>query len=273
MTTQNALTVTSSTSGVAISSAGPDVYSRISDPLAAVERLGEMIAQSGLFGCTKVEQGQVLALQCMSERMPPLEMAKTYHMISGKLSMRSDAMLGKYQMSGGKVTWKVRNDKEVTAVFSHRGNELSFTAKMDEFVASGVATDGRGQLKDNWKKFPRQMLTARVISEAVRLLAPEIVFGIYTPEEVQDFADKPAPVVEREEPKPVVATVQEAPASPTNDRLAEIIGDREKEVNAFLIARDYVPVGKTWRDLSASLAERIVASPKAFLEAVNARSS
>lgn len=39
-----------------------DVYNRMSDPLAAVERLGEIIASSGMFGCTKVEQGQVLSL-------------------------------------------------------------------------------------------------------------------------------------------------------------------------------------------------------------------
>ena len=39
------------------------------------------------------------------------------------------------------------------------------------------------------------MLWARVISEAVRTLAPEIVAGTYTPEETRDFADAEATTV------------------------------------------------------------------------------
>jgi hypothetical protein len=53
-----------------------------------------------------------------------------------------------------------------------------------------------GSLKDNWAtpRGRRQMLWARVISEAVRTLAPEIVAGTYTPEETHDFVDEPARV-------------------------------------------------------------------------------
>ncbi|MEY4403300.1 MAG: Verrucomicrobia phage [Verrucomicrobiota bacterium] len=158
-----------------------DVYNRMHDPLQAVERLGEMIATSGMFGCQKIEQGQVLALQCMTERKAPLELAKTYHVIEGKLSMRADAMLAKFQLSGGTVKWTRRDDKVVEATFTLGGNSLPFRATLEEFMSNGVATGRDGKLKDNWRKFPRQMLTARVVSEAVRLLAPQVVFGVYTP--------------------------------------------------------------------------------------------
>lgn len=263
-----------------------DVYSRITDPIHAVERLGEMIATSGLFGCTKIEQGQVLALQCISERMPPLELAKTYHLIEGKLSMRSDAMLAKFQLSGGKVRWVRRDDKIVEAVFSMAGSELPFVAKFDDFVANGVAVNSKGQIKDNWRKFPRQMLTARVVSEAVRLLAPQIVFGVYTPEEVSDFAQTTEPKVVTPTPTPAPAAAAVQPASPietpaavevaaneTSERLREIIGDSETEANAFLVARNYIPVGSTYRDVPQALADRIIANPKAFISAVKERAS
>ena len=41
--------------------------------------------------------------------------------------------------------------------------------------------------KDMWKKYPRQMLRARVISEGVRAICPGVTAGFYTPEEVADF--------------------------------------------------------------------------------------
>lgn len=246
-----------------VASQDADVYSRMNDPLAAVKQLGEMIATSGLFGCTKIEQGQVLALQCLAERKPPLELAKTYHLIEGKLSMRSDAMLAKFQMSGGRVEWQTRTDKEVAAVFSHNGNKLPFTVRLEDFVANGVATTRDGKLKDNWRKFPRQMLTARVISEAVRLLAPEIVFGVYTPEEVQDFSSAP----EVKTVKPEVVKAEPA-------KLDSIITpELEADANAFLIARSYVKVGQTYRDVALDMADRIIANPRAFIEAVNQRAS
>lgn len=40
--------------------------------------------------------------------------------------------------------------------------------------------------KVNWKQSPRQMLTARVVTEGVRLVNPGLIAGIYTPEEIQD---------------------------------------------------------------------------------------
>ena len=43
--------------------------------------------------------------------------------------------------------------------------------------------------KDNWSKYPRQMLKARVISEGVRMTFPGVTVGLYTPEEVMQFDD------------------------------------------------------------------------------------
>lgn len=43
------------------------------------------------------------------------------------------------------------------------------------------------KVKVNWLQSPRQMLTARVITEGVRLISPGLITGIYSPEEVQDF--------------------------------------------------------------------------------------
>ena len=221
--------------------------------------LGEIIASSGMFGCTKVEQGQVLALQCISEKKPPLELAKTYHMIEGKLSMRADAMLAKFQMSGGTVKWTRRDDKIVEATFTLRNNSLPFSAKIEDFVSNGVAVSRDGKMKDNWRKFPRQMLTARVISEAVRLLAPEVVFGVYTPEEIQDLNNS-APPQDPIKVEPIVESYLE--------KLEELLAADEPAVNAYLTLKKQITEGQTFRDVSSDFAKKIVSNHKMFLDAV-----
>jgi hypothetical protein len=256
-TTNNALAVHASNQD-------GDVYNRMHDPLQAVERLGEMIASSGMFGCQKIEQGQVLALQCMTERKAPLEMAKTYHVIEGKLSMRADAMLAKFQMSGGTVKWTRRDDKAVEATFTLQGSSLPFKATLEEFVANGVATGRDGKLKDNWRKFPRQMLTARVISEAVRLLCPQVVFGVYTPEEITDSATAaPAPEI-----KTVTPIVDPTPNG-NLVKLETILEAYADKANAYLIAKGHITAEQNFRDMPEALAAKVIANPKAFIEAIN----
>jgi hypothetical protein len=242
------------------------VYQKIVDPISATEKLGEMIAFSGLFGCTKKEQGQVLALQCIVEGKPPLELQKTYHMIDGKLSMKSDAMLAKYQMSGGRVKWVTRTPEKVVAVFSHRDQDIEIAYTMAELVESGVATGKDGKLKENYRKFPRQMLTARCISEGVRLLAPEIVFGIYTPEEVSDFAESgPAVVTKVAEPKPEIVVT---PEFSLVERLEQALEAVEEKANKYLLTKGAIQEGQSFRDLKPSLAEKILADPAAWVAKV-----
>jgi len=97
----------------------------------------------------------------------------------------------------------------------------------------------------------------------VRLLAPEIVFGVYTPEEVADFSSAPE-----------VKTVKPEVVKPEPAKLDSIITpELEADANAFLIARSYVKVGQTYRDVAPDMAERILANPRAFIEAVQARAS
>lgn len=236
--------------------------------MAAIEKLGEMIAYSGLFGCSKKEQGQVLAMQCLVEGKPPLELAKTYHLIEGKLSMKADTMLARFQMSGGKVQWIERTNERVKARFVHNGNEVSIEHTLEEHRASGTALGGNGKLKDNWRKFPRQMLTARVVSEGVRLLAPEINFGIYTPEEVSDFDAKPAPPQQAAPvpaPEKQVIEAEVVTVETLAQKTEQILAPVEEKANAFLESKNLIRQGQTFRDLSDTLMRKIVANPEALL--------
>ena len=158
------------------------VYEKMLDPLQSIQVLGEAIAKSGMFGCEKIEQGIILALQCIAEKKAPLEMAKTYHIIGGKLSMRSDAMLSEYRKRGGKVKWTQFDAVRACGIWTYDDNSIEMSYTIDEAKASGLIKAGSG-----WVKDPGAMLRARLISKAIRMLAPEVCTGVYTPEEVESF--------------------------------------------------------------------------------------
>ena len=260
---KNEIIEVSETSVVAGSNA---IYNKITDPIHAIQVMGEMIWGSGMFGCVKPEQGMVLAMTCLAEGKAPLELAKTYHIIEGKLSMRADAMLGRYLTTGGKVKWIVRSDTEVRAIWSKDGNDVEIAATLEEYKNNGVAIGANGKLKANWQKFPRQMLTARCVSEGVRLLAPQIVSGIYTPEEVQDFSSPPAPV--RHTPVPVLveqATSVIDPAGAVTARLDDLLAKYEPDASNYLTEKKFLRVGQTYRDLDAMTAQRILTQPSKII--------
>lgn len=212
------------------------LFAGVNDPVGAAMQLGEAFASSGMFGCTKPAQGAILALQCLTSGLTPFEVTQTYHLLDGKLSMKADAMLGRYKAAGGKVIWGTRTAERVKARWVYGENDIEMEVTMQELVANGVALGKGGELKENYKRHPRQMLTARLISEAVRLLAPDVVSGVYTPEEVADFnsqASLPSPV-EKPASLPVLEPANEVNAgTPVVD--AEVVEtDIEDEFRQLL---------------------------------------
>lgn len=158
------------------------VYDRVTDPVTMMESLGKSMYEARMFGCSNEAQGRVLALACIAERKNPIELARTYHIIDGKLSMRADAMLAEFRKLGGKVRWIATGDdgKAAKALFSFEGIDTEIGFTIDDAKRANLIKP-----KGNWEKDPGSMLRARTVSKAIRMLAPEIVAGYYTPEELE----------------------------------------------------------------------------------------
>jgi hypothetical protein len=164
-------------------------------PLGDMERMAGAIAKSGLFGMKTPDQAIALMIVAQAEGRHPGTVAREYHIINGRPALRSDAMLARFQQSGGSVQWGERTDKAVSGTFSHpQGGELTLSWTIEDAKRAGIYSN-------QWLKYPRQMLTARVISEGVRTIYPAVVAGVYTPEEVQDF-DPPGRTSQPSTPSP-----------------------------------------------------------------------
>jgi len=164
-------------------------------PMGEMERMALAVSKSGLFGVNTPDQALALMLVAQAEGRHPASAAKEYHIIKGRPALKADAMLARFQQAGGSVAWEERTNSKVSAKFSHpQGGELVVTWTLEDAKTAGLASG------DNWRKYPRQMLSARVVSEGVRAVFPSVVSGLYTPEEVQDFDAKSPLKVE----KPVI---------------------------------------------------------------------
>jgi hypothetical protein len=171
-----------------------------------LEVMASKVAKSRLFSMDE-SQAFTLMLLCQSRGIHPIEAVMRFDIIQGRPAMKADAMLAEFQRLGGTVEWVSDNDNPdyQEAVFSHP--KLCPKPKRVKFSMKDATRAGVNG-KDNWKKYPASMLRARVVSNALRMVSPGIVSGIYTPEEVQDF-DPPKRVEAKVEP-PAVAVKSEA---------------------------------------------------------------
>ena len=179
-------------------------------PMSEIKEMAAAVCKSGLFQLPTPEAAFTLMLLCQSEGIHPIQAVKRFHIIKGRPSMRADAMLAEFQRLGGRVKWIERSDTKVVALFSHPQGEAEIPWTIEMAKAAGLTAN------DTWRKYPRQMLTARCISEGIRTVLPAVVTGIYTPEEVADFdlpAEKaPAKSVKKAEKSAEVPAKAEKPA-------------------------------------------------------------
>ena len=201
--------------------------------LQDIERAGNYIAKSGLFGVKTPEQAIALMLVAQAEGRNPFEAARDYHIIQGRPALKADSILARFQQAGGSVRWIELSDTKAVAEFSHpQGGKVIIDWDIERAKRAGLIG------KDNWKNYPRQMLRARVISEGVRTIYPGVCVGTYTVEEVQDMSEiKPAgeheyTFIDTPQDTPQAAeqeTAQAAPPKPADwDELA--LKNRAKEI-------------------------------------------
>lgn len=179
-----------------------------------IMRMAETIAKSRLFGVTQVDQVVALMLMAEAEGRHVASAMQDYSVIQGKPSLKAEAMLARFQQAGGKVKWTCLTDERVAAIFSHAQCE---PVEIDWDMARAKQAQLANPM---WKKYPRQMLRARVISEGVRTAYPGALGGMYAPEEVIDFEPSAVPsrahapaIAHAREAEAVVDYVEEAPPS------------------------------------------------------------
>lgn len=247
-------------------------YQSVRDPAQFIESMGKAIANSRMFNCENEAQGKVFALACMANRCDPLSIPQSYHLMHGKLSLRADAMLGRLSKAGGCYEIRERTPHAAEIHVEYKGRSLTERltwedAQEEPFVYAGKPADilkkllggdrSKLQLSTNYATPRRrgQHLWARVVSDSVRAVAPELVTGVYSPDEThgilvdQGRVSPSAPMVEQEVeeelPPPAdvsaqgIADAEDAEFAPTpspDDDASKASGDQIRRITELFAA-------------------------------------
>lgn len=231
-----------------------------------MERMALAFAGSKLFGIATPDQALALCLIAQAEGRHPASAAQDYHIIQGKPSKKSDAMLRDFLANSGKVTeWELADDR-VAATFSHpAGGSVRIDWDMARAKKAGITNP-------MWSKYPRQMLRARVVSEGVRTVFPMATSGMYVPEEVSEFELKPA--------ESVTIDGEIVPEAEPKKQLVRISREAEKQMRQEIDAcanvaalqslwrseafqAEYAKLGQTYKDGLVTLFDERTAFLKA----------
>ena len=157
-------------------------------PVSDMTVMADSIVKSGFYGFKTKEQVMAVMLVAQAENKHPASVVQEYDIIQGKPALKSQAILARFQLSGGSVQWEEVTPKKVKGTFKHpQGGSLTVEWTIEMAKQAGIYREGSG-----WSKYPEDMLRARVISRAVRSIYPACILGHYATEEVMDF-DSPMP--------------------------------------------------------------------------------
>lgn len=197
---------------------------QIAVSLGDIQRMAQAVAASNLFGVKTPEQAMALMLVAQAEGLHPAIAARDYDIIQGRPAKKSEAMMRSFIANGGRVKWHALDDTQADATFSHAaGGEIRITWDIKRATIAGLTS------KDMYKKYPRQMLRARCISEGVRTVCPMATSGMYVPEEVADMEPSAGPVVG-------AGPITDEQAAALDKLIAEVGADKEKYLKYLKVA-------------------------------------
>ncbi len=176
------------------------VYDKVTDPVSFCTAMAKPFsAAAGV----PLDQGEAVAFVCLSEGITPYQYRRRYHTTPFGPAMRADAMRAELRMNHGGDFEIIESTPDVAHIKFTDANGRTYDSKITWEQAQGEPwpwkkDKGPGtphmqptiaNLKDNWATpLSRQnMLLARCTSRGLRAFLPELVAGIYTPEEMSDL--------------------------------------------------------------------------------------
>lgn len=147
----------------------------------ALQRVGDALFKSGLYQNAKNPFGAYAIVQYGHELgIGPMMSLQSINIIQGKPAASGQLMLSLAVSRG--VTFQVEEETEERCVINFQRGATTYRAifTLEDAKRAGLAG------KDNWKKWPTEMLFWRAVAKGVRRIAPESVMGLYTPDEISN---------------------------------------------------------------------------------------
>lgn len=141
------------------------------------------------------------------------------YFVQGKVEMTSAMMNQLIRMNKHSVTKDKRSDDTICILHGKRADNG------DTWVESFSLEDAKkaGIYRNQWLKYPKDMLFARALSRLARQLFPDVIKGCYVQGEISDALPLNAPIVPPSEDKVISVTPDEdKPEAITDEQYQEL---------------------------------------------------
>jgi hypothetical protein len=148
--------------------------------------LGQVIAKSGLFQDARQEAQAVVKVLAGAELgIPPIASMTGVYVVKGRVTLSANLIAAVIKRSGRYSYRVIRLNNETCEIEFFEGSESIGTST---FTMADAQQAGLGG--DNWRKYPRNMLFARALSNGAKWFTPDVFGGpIYTPDELGQTVD------------------------------------------------------------------------------------
>lgn len=182
--------------------------------MAELRALAQDAAASRFYGAASPEQALMLLVTGRDLGLSYSQSLRAFHVVQGKPVLSSAGMVAVCLRSGVCEYFRVvaSDDTSATVEVKRRGDparRVTFT--LEDAKRAGLAS------RETWKAYPSRMLLARAQAFAAREVFPDLLLGLYDPDEA---AAPAAPVVVRGPVRPVeVAEVVEVEANDMSEAI------------------------------------------------------
>lgn len=151
--------------------------------------LAKDLYDSRMFSAYGTPQGVLSTIMVGRELgLPAMASLRSVHNIEGKHSLSASLMVALVLKSGFAEYFEPVSfdDKHATFETKRKGGRkpIELTHTIDMATAAGLVKE-----KSGWVKNPTDMLVARAQARLARLVYPDLLAGLYTPEELEDIKE------------------------------------------------------------------------------------
>jgi len=117
--------------------------------------------------------------------LPPMKSLRLINVIQGKPCLAAELQLALFKQRGGRAQWGESDDTLATINLTHpNGDTHTETFTLSDAERAGLLKKG-----GNWTTYPKIMLRWRAASNGLKAIAPDILSGVYDPDEMGAIVD------------------------------------------------------------------------------------
>ena len=177
------------------------------DSISELNQWGQFALQAGLIPQgTSLPQAMAI-IQCGKEiGLRPMQSLRSMNFIKGRLTMSVQLQLALAKQRGVKIVSMNEETNSCEITLERNGETITCTYTLEDAKKAGlIKQDG------NYEKYLKQMLRWRATGDCLRMIAPDLVMGLLSPEEAESI-ESFAPVCDKQVPtQPAQSTPQQEP--------------------------------------------------------------